>query len=62
MEKFDSVGITSHFENLPFGRKDAFIREVADALGLSSSSVRKKIQNGNWRKLEIPIITKPIQK
>lgn len=62
MEKFDSVGITSHFDKLPFGSKDAFIREVADALGLSSSSVRKKIQNGNWRKLEIPIITKLIQK
>ena len=62
MEKFDSVGITSHFDNLSFGSKDAFIREVADALGLSSSSVRKKIQNGNWRKLEIPIITKLIQK
>jgi hypothetical protein len=62
MEKFDSVGITSHFDNLPYGSKDAFIREVADALGLSSSSVRKKIQNGNWRKLEIPIITKLIQK
>ncbi len=62
MENFDSVGISSYLQNLPYGKKDDFIREVADAIGQSCSSVRRKISNGSWRKTEIPVIQKLMQK
>ena len=62
MEKVDVLGITSHFENLPFGKKDSFLREIADAIGQSTNTVRRKIQSGKWRKFEIPIVTKIMQK
>jgi hypothetical protein len=58
---FDSLGITSYYEKLPMGKKDDFIREVADAIGKSTPNVRLKIKTGNWQKTEIPVVLSLIQ-
>lgn len=60
MENKEALGINSYISGIPFGKKDPFIMEVADAIGQSTSSVRRKIKNGGWRKTEIPVIMKLI--
>lgn len=60
MENANVMGINSYIDGLPFGKKDPFIMEVAEAIGQSTSSVRRKIRNGGWRKTEIPVILKLI--
>lgn len=61
MEKLDVLGISSYYQKLPFGAKDTFIMELADAIGLSTSSVRRKIKNCSWRKSEVTVVTKFMQ-
>lgn len=56
MKNLDAMGITDYYDQLPFGDKDAFIREVADAIGKSSQSVRRKIRLGCWSKPEMPLV------
>ena len=51
MNEFD-LKIKKYYENLPNGKKDAFVRGVADAIGKSSQNVRMKIKNGGWGILE----------
>ena len=40
MEKLDVLGISSYYQKLPFGAKDTFIMELADAIGLSAHGVK----------------------
>ena len=58
MEKLDVMGICSYYQKLPFGAKDSFVMELAEAIGQSTSSVRRKIKNRSWRKSEITVVTK----
>jgi hypothetical protein len=58
MEKLDVMGICSYYQKIPFGAKDSFVMELADAIGQSTSSVRRKIKDGSWRKSEIAVVTK----
>lgn len=60
--EMDSIGITSYYENLPRGKKDSFVREVAEAIGQSTWNARLKMKNGRWSLLEIREITKIIEK
>ena len=62
MEKIDCMGISSYYENLPRGEKDSFVREVAEAIGQSSSNVRLKMKNTRWGKAEVPIIADVIER
>ncbi len=48
--------ISSYYQNLPFGKKDEFVRDCADAIGKSSNSVRRKIILENWSKTELPVV------
>lgn len=62
MEKITAMGITSHYKGLAFGDKDKFVVKVADAIGKSSSAVRRKIDTGVWNeKTEIPIVARIIK-
>jgi len=55
---YDPLGITSYYENLPFGKKDIFAREIADGLGMSTSNVKRRIRLGKWNpKTELPVVT-----
>lgn len=57
MDKITPMGISSYYHSLPHGKKDEFVREVSDALGQSTQSVRRKIRFGAWKeKTELPII------
>jgi hypothetical protein len=58
----DNMGITSYYEELPRGEKDRFVRNVAEAIGQSTSNVRLKMKNGRWSKLEIHVIEKIIER
>ena len=58
----DCLGISSYYENLPRGKKDSFVREVAEALGQSSPNVYRKMRNSRWGKIEVPIIVSVIEK
>lgn len=62
MEKMDCMGISSYYENLPRGEKDGFVRDVAEAIGQSTTNVRLKMKNGRWRRTEIPSITEVIER
>ena len=44
--------ITDYYKNLPRGTKDKFVRDVADATGMSISNVNLKLRNGRWSMLE----------
>ena len=58
----ENMGIISYYEGLPRGEKDAFVREVADAIGQSTPNVRLKMKNGRWSVLEVREIEKIIKK
>ncbi len=60
ISKMNEMGITSYYKDLHHGEKDVFIREVAEAIGQSSSSIRRKIKDGGWSLLEIREIEKII--
>lgn len=60
ISKMNEMGITSYYNELHHGKKDVFIREVAEAIGQSSSSIRRKIKDGGWSILEIREIEKII--
>lgn len=62
MEKMDCLGISSYYENLPRGEKDSFVRDVAEAIGQSTSNVRLKMKNSRWGKAEVPIISDIIER
>ena len=62
MEKMNELGINSYYETLPRGEKDSFVRDVAEAIGQSTSNVRLKMKNGRWGKTEVPIIAEIIEK
>lgn len=62
MEKVNSMGISSYYESLKRGEKDGFVREVADAIGQSTSNVRLKMKNGRWGKTEVPTINEIIER
>ena len=62
MNKIDGIGISSYYEELPRGEKDAFVREVAEAIGQSTSNVRLKMKNGRWAKTEVPKINDIIER
>ena len=62
MKKLDCWGISSYYEGLPRGEKDSFVRDVAEAIGQSTSNVRLKMKNGRWGKTEVPIIAEIIEK
>ncbi|MBP3756261.1 MAG: hypothetical protein J6I61_03170 [Prevotella sp.] len=57
----DGMGITSYYDGLPFGGKDGFVRDVAEAIGQSTSNVRLKMKNGRWSKAELPIVNQVIE-
>lgn len=48
MDKIDALGISSYYDSLVRGDKDAFTIEVANAIGKSTPTVRRKIRLGNW--------------
>ena len=48
MENLGALGISSYYESLNHGDKDAFTIEIANAIGRSTSSVRRKIKSGSW--------------
>lgn len=61
-ENYDALGISSYYENLPFGKKDIFAREIADGLGMSTSNVKRRIRFGKWNpKTELPLVSKIIK-
>ena len=60
MKKLDCLGISSYYEGLPRGEKDGFVRDVAEAIGQSTSNVRLKMKNGRWAKTEVPTINEVI--
>lgn len=62
MAKIDCLGINSYYETLPRGEKDTFVRDVAEAIGQSTSNVRLKLKNCRWGKTEVPIIAGIIEK
>lgn len=62
MRKIDCLGISSYYENLARGDKDGFVRDVAEAIGQSTTNVRLKMKNGRWGKTEVPIITDVIER
>ena len=62
MKKLDCLGISSYYEGLPRGEKDGFVRDVAEAIGQSTSNVRLKMKNGRWGKTEVPIINEVIER
>ena len=62
MNKLDCLGISSYYEELPRGEKDGFVRDVAEAIGQSTSNVRLKMKNGRWGKTEVPTINEVIEK
>lgn len=62
MTNFDVLGINSYHESLPRGQRDAFVREVADAIGKTTSSVYYKLRTGKWNmKTEYPVVIGIIQ-
>ena len=62
MRKKDCLGICSYYKELPRGKKDVFVREVAEAIGQSSANVYLKLRNSRWGKIEVPIIAAIIEK
>lgn len=63
MEKINALGINSYYKNLPFGKKDKFVMDVADAIGKATATVRRKIEKGIWNeKTELPIVEDIIKK
>ena len=63
MEKIDAMGISSYYKNLPFGKKDKFVMDVAFAIGKAAVSVRRKIEKGVWNEVtELPIVESIIRK
>lgn len=62
MKKLNCLGISSYYEDLPRGEKDGFLREVAEAIGQSTTNVRLKIKNGRWGKTEVPAINEVIER
>ena len=62
MKKLDCLGISSYYEELPRGEKDGFVRDVAEAIGQSTSNVRLKMKNGRWGKTEVPTINEVIER
>lgn len=62
MEKIDCMGISSYYENLLRGEKDGFVRDVAEAIGQSTSNVRLKMKNSRWGKTEVPIVAGIIER
>ena len=56
MMKLDSIGISDYYKSMPFGKKDEFVRNVAESICKSSSTVFKKLSNGKWNALEIKVI------
>lgn len=59
MEKdnnFDALGIRSYYLSLPFGAKDTFIQKVAEALEISTYTVRRKIAKSMWKNYELKFV------
>lgn len=54
MANIDALGISSYYDSLNRGEKDGFTIDVANAIGKSTATVRRKIHLGNWnQKTEI---------
>ena len=62
MMKLDSIGISDYYKSMPFGKKDEFVRNVAESICKSSSTVFKKLSNGKWNALEIKLINEIFDK
>lgn len=54
------MGIKDYYQNLSHGDKDKFVIEVAEAIGQSTSSVRRKLRDESWRMLERQAVEKLI--
>ena len=54
------MGISSYLKNLPRGKKDVFIRKVAEVTEMSTSNVYRKFRVGCWTKIELEAISKVI--
>lgn len=55
-DKITADGIYSYYKNLPFGKKNEFTMEVADALEMSYDNVRRKIARRMWKKYELKFV------
>ena len=53
----DSKVISDYYENLPFGKKDEFVRVIAEALEQSTSNIRRKIRENIWSRIEMKEVT-----
>lgn len=62
MENLTEAGISSYYKNLERGKKDSFIVEVAEKIGITTISVRWKIKNWKWKKIEIEAVSDIINK
>ena len=62
MEKMNGVNVVGYYGNLPRGKKDSFVREVADEIGKSVSAVQKKLTGRGFTKLELERVVEIIQK
>lgn len=62
MTNLNVKGITDYYNQLPFGKKDAFLVAISIAIGKSTQAVRRRIRLRNWSKLELPIVYEIIDK
>ncbi len=62
MMKLDAMGISDYYQSMPYGKKDEFVRSVAEGICKSSSTVFKRLSNGKWNSLEIKVINEIIEK
>lgn len=60
MTNLSAMGISSYLKNLPRGKKDVFIRKVAEVTEMSTSNVYRKFRVGCWTKIELEAISKVI--
>ncbi|MCH3994128.1 MAG: hypothetical protein LKE54_03585 [Prevotella sp.] len=54
--KNKALGISSHYEALPFGTKNIFVRQIAEALEMSTDNVRRRISENKWKEHEIQVL------
>ena len=61
MTNLSATGITSYLKKLPRGKKDAFVRKVAEVTEMSTSNVYRKFRVGCWTKIEMEAISRVIE-
>lgn len=54
--KIDADGVYSYYKSLPFGQKNAFAMEIANALEMSYDNVRRKISKRMWKTYELKFV------